>query len=180
MGVARTNTRDEILAAAARRFADAGFKGTSLQDIADDVGCSKATLLYHFDSKDAILAALIAPAARELAALSDRIARLDAATARDVAIDGFADLVVRYRREIALIFDELMRMFQRPAFEGIWPHVERLIAACVGQSPDPDDQMLARATLAGLAAVVLNRTDRDDTALRESIVRVARRALLPR
>ena len=45
----------EILAAAARRFAVTGYKGTSLQDIARAVGCSKATVLYHFANKDEIV-----------------------------------------------------------------------------------------------------------------------------
>jgi AcrR family transcriptional regulator len=176
--VARTKTRDEILNAAARQFASAGFKGTSLQDIADEVGCSKANLLYHFDGKDAILTALVAPAARDLAALADRLTALDADAARDAAIDGFADLVMRYRREVALIFDELLSIFDRPAFESLWPDIETLLDACAGRSPDPDQRLTAEVTLAGISAVVLNRAD--DPALRASIVRVARRALTPR
>ena len=55
-------THGEILAAAARRFAVTGYKGTSLQDIAREVGCSKAAVLYHFAGKEALLAELMARA----------------------------------------------------------------------------------------------------------------------
>jgi AcrR family transcriptional regulator len=178
--MARSKTRDDILSAAARQFAGAGFKGTSLQAIADEVGCSKATLLYHFDGKDAILTALVAPAGRDLAALAGRLAALDADAARDAAIEGFADLVMRYRREVALIFDELLSIFDRPAFEGLWPDIETLLSACAGRSSDPDQRLTAEVTLAGISAVVLNRSDAELPALRDAVVRVARRALVPR
>jgi AcrR family transcriptional regulator len=44
--------RDQILAAATRQFADAGFDATSLQTIADEVGIRKQSLLYHYKTKD--------------------------------------------------------------------------------------------------------------------------------
>lgn len=170
----RTRTRDEILTVAARQFAYAGFKGTSLQSIADEVGCSKATLLYHFEGKHAILTALVAPAGAALQELVEHLAALDAAAARDAAIEGFVDLVQRYRREVALIFDEL-NLIDHPAFESLRPAIEALLVACAGRSDEPDDRLTAEVTLAGISAVALNQPN----ALRDSLIRVARRALTP-
>src|SRR5215213_2526668 len=101
--VSRTRTREEILREAARLFAVVGYKATSLTDIATAVGCSKATLLYHFESKDAIFVALVEPAHRQLRDLAARLATLAAGPAREAAIVGFVDLVLAYRGEIALI-----------------------------------------------------------------------------
>lgn len=44
--------REQILKQATRLFAARGFDGTSLADIASAVGIKKASLLYHFASKD--------------------------------------------------------------------------------------------------------------------------------
>jgi AcrR family transcriptional regulator len=46
--------REAVVAEATRLFAERGFAGTSVQEIADAVGCSKQLVLYHFGSKDAI------------------------------------------------------------------------------------------------------------------------------
>lgn len=66
--------RGHILESALQLFATRGYEGTSLHDIATAVGCSKASLLYHFTSKDAILTELLTPAGEGLAALHARLA----------------------------------------------------------------------------------------------------------
>jgi len=52
------NTRDRILDIALELFTEQGFDATSLRQIAERLGVTKAALYYHFESKDDILMAL--------------------------------------------------------------------------------------------------------------------------
>jgi AcrR family transcriptional regulator len=51
--------RRTALEAAAKLFAQRGFGGTNLQDIADALGISRPALYYYFKSKEEILASLV-------------------------------------------------------------------------------------------------------------------------
>ncbi|GAA0390119.1 TetR family transcriptional regulator [Microbispora corallina] len=53
-------TRGRILAVAQSLFAERGYAGTSVADIAGRLGTSKAALYYHFSSKSEIAQALLA------------------------------------------------------------------------------------------------------------------------
>jgi TetR/AcrR family transcriptional regulator, cholesterol catabolism regulator len=55
----RPSRRDEILRRTAHVFLERGFEVTSLLDIAEALGISKAGLYYHFRSKQELLAAII-------------------------------------------------------------------------------------------------------------------------
>ncbi len=107
------STRDAILTEARRCFAEQGFDGTSLNDIAAGVGIRKPSLLHHFPSKEAIY--------REVfeTALSDLIVRLEVAGDRqgqepwekmeyvlDTAFDWFC------------ANPEFVRMMRREALDG--------------------------------------------------------------
>lgn len=53
------DTRRRILKTASALFAQRGFAGTSIRDISDELGLTKAALYYHFTSKEDILAELV-------------------------------------------------------------------------------------------------------------------------
>ena len=51
--------RQAVLETAARLFAERGFGGTNLQDIAAELGISRPALYYYFNSKEDILASMV-------------------------------------------------------------------------------------------------------------------------
>jgi AcrR family transcriptional regulator len=53
-------TRDEVIQAAIRAFAERGYRSASMNAIAAEVGITRQGLLYHFPSKDDLLLAVIA------------------------------------------------------------------------------------------------------------------------
>ena len=66
----RGNTKQEILEAALDLFSTQGFEATSVSRIAEAVGIRKASLYSHFESKQAILDALVKDILEQYAAHS--------------------------------------------------------------------------------------------------------------
>ena len=66
----RGNTKREILEASLELFSVQGFEATSISQIAGAVGIRKASLYSHFESKQAILDALVQAVLEEYAAHS--------------------------------------------------------------------------------------------------------------
>ena len=68
-------TKDRILNAAERLFADQGFPATSLRDITNAADVNLAAVNYHFGSKEALLLAVLERTA--IPVNRDRLKRLD-------------------------------------------------------------------------------------------------------
>jgi AcrR family transcriptional regulator len=57
--VSHSKTRQHILRAALRHFANSGYAAASVQQIVDDARVSKPALYYHFKDKAGLFQALV-------------------------------------------------------------------------------------------------------------------------
>jgi AcrR family transcriptional regulator len=128
-----TRTDQRILAVAARSFGTRGFGTTSLDDLAQELGLAKQTILYWFPSKQALLDAAVAHGAAELSeALDGALAR--AATGNDriaVVLRAAFRFAVR-RPELLGLVREVSRLGEGRAADlraRLGPLVERAQAA---------------------------------------------------
>lgn len=84
------NTRERLLAAAARCVAQGGVDGASLDAVSEEAGVTKGALYWHFDTKAALIEALVAQAAAPTAVTS-AAAAIAHALQRD-AVDAALDV----------------------------------------------------------------------------------------
>lgn len=93
----RQDTRERILAAALDVFADRGFEGAGITEIAERVGITKSVIYYHFKNKEAILEEIAARSIREVMALKQEIARgLRTGAPRPEDLEPIVDALVGY------------------------------------------------------------------------------------
>ncbi len=86
--------RTQILAVAARLFAERGFHGVSVGDIGRAMGVSGPALYKHFESKDAVLAEMLVDISERL--LAEGQERVAAAADADEAIGSLVDWLVEF------------------------------------------------------------------------------------
>ncbi|HEY6294591.1 MAG TPA: helix-turn-helix domain-containing protein [Streptosporangiaceae bacterium] len=82
----RTDTRSRVQKVALELFAEQGYEKTSLREIAERLGVTKAALYYHFPSKEAIVHSFTDDYFAEIDALLDwaKVQPLTEATRREI------------------------------------------------------------------------------------------------
>jgi AcrR family transcriptional regulator len=100
-------TRERLLLAAARAFGNAGFSGARLEDIAAEVGIRRSSLLYHFESKQALYEAVIDAGFRELE--QSMALTMSAETPFETRLERVIEALMAFQRENLPLLQVLMR-----------------------------------------------------------------------
>jgi AcrR family transcriptional regulator len=172
------DTRTRILETALELFSEQGFDGTRLQQIADRLGFTKAALYYHFRSKDDILLALVTPALTGMNELLDAHDGLpDSPTQRRRSIEEYLDYLLRHRRLIAYMTQDLALLARPEMAAASADHLKRAGAMLGGDGLDFNEQIRVAMALRGIGGVIAQYPDADTSELRAALLD-ATRALL--
>ena len=172
--------RDQLLAAAARMFAERGFHGVSTEDLGAAVGISGPAVYKHFASKDAVLASLLVGISERLLAGAreqleqaadddDALVRLVAAQSRFAVAE--PELIRVQDRDLANLSAERARTVRRlqRAYVEVWVGVLRRLRPDL---PLPDARTAAHAAFG-----LLNSTPYTASPRREVLQEMALAAL---
>jgi AcrR family transcriptional regulator len=153
-----TVTRERIVAVAVELFAERGFAGTSVRDISDALGVTKAALYYYFTSKDEILDAIVNPAIDRLEAFARMAATGPDVSPREVLTD-LVDVLAStaatfspFATDPSVLHHSARGRGLKASFEGI---VQRLAATVPGPFAELRVRCAVGAVQSGVIAIVL-------------------------
>jgi AcrR family transcriptional regulator len=157
----RQQIDEGILDRAAALFARQGFAKTSIQDIADAVGLSKAGLLHHFPSKDALREAVVAQVATVANRVRDSVRHLPVGPARDrCAVAVVVDAALAHPGLVALLIAPMTRA------DGGAVGAEAAVLEAFGVDPattSPERVVRVLGAMGALAVLTLAAEDQDQT-----------------
>jgi AcrR family transcriptional regulator len=166
----RTDTRERALSVALELFTRQGYNVTSLREIAEQLGVTKAALYFHFRTKDEILTAI-------LRGYLDGIAELveDAADRRPLSPADQEDLVRRFAAHqehwgmdlIVLVRHNLTEIQSLPIGAEIKNATQSLMEALAPEGAAPGERLRVRMALSTFQVAALDR-DSDEKTMREA------------
>ncbi|MBN9141120.1 MAG: TetR/AcrR family transcriptional regulator [Micrococcales bacterium] len=170
-------TASELRDAALREFASAGYLGTSIQAIADRAGVSKASVLYHYTSKEALLDAALSPAIEQIGAILPRTVQLSGTDEerRDFLVR-FVDLLLEHRLAAQIFITQSGALIDVPVVARAQVLIREIAEARPQQTVD--DQVRFAVALGGAAYLLAQagsygvQAAPDDTQLRDSLIRI--------
>jgi len=178
------DTRGQIRAAALDLFTKQGYEPTSLREIADRVGITKASLYYHYPSKQALLLALVEPLVREWRDLAAAAVAQPPTTAnRRAMVAGYLDMMIGHRPVASMLTRDAAATVPALApligdLNEVFRSVQTWLA---GPDPTNRDRIRAHATLETIGAALSAAgmlPDVTDAELRETLLEAAL-AVLP-
>jgi AcrR family transcriptional regulator len=172
-----TDTKTEIKSVALELFAANGIDRTSLREIAERLGITKAALYYHFASKSELLTDLVRPLIDDLTAFRDEAKAIAAERPRDV-LEGYFDLCYRHR----LLFQVLLRdasVVGQVGMLGELLHARGELDAMMVGSREPVDRVRSVVAFGGIQDCIALYPDAPADTIRAAVVDAAYRALAP-
>ncbi|GAA2779018.1 helix-turn-helix domain-containing protein [Saccharopolyspora taberi] len=150
----RVDTRTEIRVVAAELFARQGFEKTSLREVAERLGITKAALYYHFQSKADLARGIVQPMFDEVEELL-RVSEA-APVAPRALLEGYFDVVAKHREVFWMIFRDIGVLGHLNLMEAMLGWRARLNALLVGEPATPADWARATVAVGGLQDCVTN------------------------
>ncbi|HVV30544.1 MAG TPA: helix-turn-helix domain-containing protein [Mycobacteriales bacterium] len=163
-------TRERLLDEALDLFTRQGYEATSLQQLADRLGVTKAAIYYHFRSKRDILSALVEPMMDDLARRMDR-AECGQSVSTPAMLADYVDFLISQRRVIQFAHQDISWLGEMP--ELLARNVElrgRLIALLAGKNLSLDAQVRVTVALTGVQGALAVHVDADPAALRSALL----------
>ena len=132
--------RAQLHEVALRLFARDGVEGTSLQDIADEMGVSKAALYYHYKTKEELVLGVLTPLLDQLSVIVGEARQHRGRQARlDAVIGGLVRVVLDSHSWFTVFMSDpyVVRLLpEQPALQRSWAELVDLVTG-----PDHDDFM---------------------------------------
>lgn len=173
-------TSERILEVALELFSEHGFDGSSLQQIADRLGVTKAALYYHYRSKDDILRALVAPAIAGLDALLASYAELPNTPAnRRRFLAQYIEYLISHRRLIGYIASDIAIVAHPALAPGSDERSAGVRARLAGDDLSFEEEIRTALALRGIPRVIAQYPDADPERLREALLAAATMLLRP-
>ncbi|MFC4249921.1 TetR/AcrR family transcriptional regulator [Sinimarinibacterium flocculans] len=113
-------TRQRMLAAALRLFAERGFYGASMDQIARELDLTKQALIHHFGTKEKLYGAVLVAISERLMTEAIQPTEVESASAFADAVSRIYLRTLQHREDTLLLMRELLDNRRRAAQAGTW------------------------------------------------------------